>query len=156
MIVVSDTSPILNLTTVGQLELLRSLFGEIVVPPWVAAELDRHGIATECNWMRVVAAQDREQLAELRRQLDPGEAEAIIVAVELQASLVLIDEQRGRRIAADRGLKYMGLLGVLSEAKERRLISECKPILDGMIEQAGFWIGNDLRSRFLVEVGERP
>jgi predicted nucleic acid-binding protein len=86
VIVVSDTSPILNLTTVGHLELLRSLFGEIVVPPWVAAELDRHGITTESNWMRVVAAQDREQLAELRRQLDPGEAEAIIVAVELQAS----------------------------------------------------------------------
>lgn len=155
MIVISDTSPILNLATVGHLELLRTLFGEIVLPPAVAAELDRHGIATESNWMRVVAAQDREQLAELRHQLDPGEAEAIIVAVELQASLILIDEQRGRRIAADRGLRYMGLLGVLSEAKERRIISECKPILDGMIERAGFWIGNDLRSRFLVEVGER-
>lgn len=156
MIVVSDTSPILNLAVVGSLELLRSVFGEIVLPPWVAEELDRHGILIQPNWMRVVAAQDREQLAELLRQLDPGEAEAIIVAVELQASLILIDEQRGRRIAADRGLKYMGLLGVLSEAKERRFISECKPILDDMIEQAGFWIGTDLRSRFLIAVGERP
>lgn len=50
----------------------------------------------------------------------------------------------------------MGLLGVLSEAKERHFISECKPIPDGMIEQAGFWIGNDLRSRFLIEIGEQP
>jgi predicted nucleic acid-binding protein len=48
------------------------------------------------------------------------------VALELQASLILIDEQRGRRVAADRGLEYMGLLGLLSEAKERGLISECK------------------------------
>jgi predicted nucleic acid-binding protein len=61
--------------------------------------------------MRVVAAQHREQLAELRQQLDPGEAEAIIVAVELRASLILIDEQRGRRIAADRGFKIYGLAG---------------------------------------------
>lgn len=106
--------------------------------------------------MRVVAAQDCAQLVELCRQLDPGEAEAIIVALELQASLILIDEQRGRRVAADRGLEYMGLLGILSEAKERGLISECKPVLDEMIEQAGFWIGNDLRSRFLVGVGEQP
>jgi predicted nucleic acid-binding protein len=50
----------------------------------------------------------------------------------------------------------MGLLGLLSEAKERGLISECKPMLDQMIEQAGFWIGNDLRLRFLVGVGEDP
>jgi predicted nucleic acid-binding protein len=106
--------------------------------------------------MRVVAAKDRVQLAELRRQLDPDEAEAIIVAVELQASLILIDEQRGRRVAAGRGLEYMGLLGLLSEAKERGLIPECKPILDEMIEQAGFWMGNNLRSRFLIGVGERP
>jgi predicted nucleic acid-binding protein len=106
--------------------------------------------------MRVVAAQDRKQLAELRRQLDPGEAEAIIVAVELRASLILIDEQRGRRVAAERGLGYMGLLGVLAEAKGRGLIPECKPILDGMIEQAGFWIGSDLRSRCLREIGEEP
>ena len=95
MIVVSDTSPILNLSIVGRLELLRSLFGEIVLPPWVAAELGRHQIEVEASWMRVVSAQDRAQLAELRQQLDPGEAEAIIVALELQASLILIDEQRG-------------------------------------------------------------
>jgi predicted nucleic acid-binding protein len=74
----------------------------------------------------------------------------------LQASLILIDEQRGRRVAADRGLEYMGLLGVLWEAKERGLISECKPMLNQMIEQAGFWIGNDLRTRFLLGVGEQP
>jgi uncharacterized protein len=148
VIVVSDASPILNLSIVGYVGLLRTLFGEIVLPPRVAQELDRHGVPIDPDWMRVVIAQDREQLAELLRQLDPGEAEAIIVAVQLQASLILINEQRGRRIAADRGLRFMGLFGVLSEAKERNFISECKPILDGMIEQAGFWIGNDLRFAF--------
>ncbi len=50
----------------------------------------------------------------------------------------------------------MGLLGALSEAKERNLIPECKPLLDGMIQHAGFWIGNDLRSRFLIGREEQP
>jgi len=83
VIVVSDTSPILNLSTVGHLHLLRRLSAAIVLPPSVAAELGGHRIETKPSRMRVVAAQDREQLAELRRQLDPGEAEAIIVAIEL-------------------------------------------------------------------------
>ena len=156
MIVVSDTSPILNLSIIGQLDLLRKLFSALVLPPSVAQELDRHQIEVQPQWMSVVAAQDREQFADLRQHLDPGEAEVIVVALELQASLILIDEHRGRQIAAARGLGFMGLLGVLSEAKERGLILECKPLLDGMIEDAGFWIGNDLRSRFLVRLGEQP
>jgi predicted nucleic acid-binding protein len=156
VIVVSDTSPILNLATIGRLNILRSLYGQIVLPLAVANELTRHGIQIEPGWMSIVAAHNRAGVAQLRLWLDPGEAEAIIVALELQASLILIDEQRGRRIAADQGLEYMGLLGILSEAKQRGLIPECKPILDGMIQHAGFWIGNDLRYRFLVGVGEQP
>jgi hypothetical protein len=93
--------------------------------------------------MRVVAARDRVEFANLRRQLDAGEAEAIVVAVELQAQLILIDEHRGRRIAAERGLEFMGLLGVLAESKQRNLIPECKAILDEIIERAGFWIADD-------------
>jgi len=57
------------------------------------------------------------------RQLDPGEGEAIVVAAELDAELLLVDEKRGRRIAIDRGLEVTGLLGVLAEAKARGLIS---------------------------------
>ena len=65
-----------------------------------------------------------------------------------------VDEQRGRRIATERGLAVMGLPGVLAEAKGRGLIPECKPVLDAMIDRAGFWIGDDLRSRYLLGVGE--
>jgi uncharacterized protein len=156
VIVVSDTSILLNLSIVGRMDILRSLFGELVIPSSVAEELDRHQIYIQPDWMRVVTAHDREQFVLLRQQLDPSEAEAIIVALELQASLLLIDERRGRRIASDKGLVFMGLLGVLSEAKQRKLIPECKPILDGMIERAGFWIGDELRARFLLGVKEQP
>jgi hypothetical protein len=104
--------------------------------------------------MRVVAAQDQNDVAALREQLDPGEAEAIVVAAELSADILLVDEKRGRRIAIDRGLEVTGLLGVRAEAKARSLITKCQPILDGMIRVAGFWIGDDLRACFLRGLNE--
>ena len=90
----------------------------------------------------------------LQQQLDPGEAEAIVVAAELQAGLLLVDEKRGRRIARERGLEVTGLLGVLAEAKARGFIPECQPILDEMIRVAGFWIGDDLRASYLRALNE--
>ena len=143
MIVVSDTSPILNLAAVDKLRLLRDLYTEIVVPPAVQRELVRNGIQFDLKWTRVVAAQDQTEVAALREQLDPGEAEAIVLAAELDAKLLLVDEKRGRRIAIDRGLEVTGLLGVLPEAKARGLIPKCKPILDDMIRVAGFCIGDE-------------
>ena len=112
MIVVSDTSPILNLSAVGKLHLLRDLYAEIVVPPAVQRELSRNGIQLDLPWTRVVAAQDQNDVAALREQL------------------------------------------VLAEAKARGLIPRCQPVLDDMILVAGFWIGDDLRSRYLRGLNE--
>jgi predicted nucleic acid-binding protein len=154
LIVVSDTSPILNLATVDKLHLLRDLYAEMVVPPAVQRELSRNGIQLDLTWTRVVAARDQREVVALREQLDPGEAEAIVVAAELEAELLLVDEKRGRRIAIDRGLEVTGLLGVLAEAKARGLIPQCQPILDDMIRVAGFWIGDDLRSHYLRGLNE--
>ena len=154
MIVVSDTSPILNLAAVGKLHLLRDLYAEIVVPPAVQAELSRNAVPFDLSWTRVVAAQAQNGVAVLREQLDPGEAETIVVASELEAELLLVDEKRGRSIAIARGLEVTGLLGVLAEAKARGLISQCQPVLDEMTRVAGFWIGDDLRSRYLRGLNE--
>ncbi len=139
MIVVSDTSPILNLDAVDKLCLLRDLYSKIVVPPTLQGEVSRNGFQLDPSWTSVVAAQDQNDVAALREQLDPGEAEAIVVAEELNAELFLVDEKRGRRIAIDRGLEVTGLLGVLAEAKERGLILRCQPVLDE----------HDSRCRFL-------
>jgi len=149
LIVVSDTSPILNLHAVDKLHLLRDLYGEIVIPPAVDRELDRNGVHLESPWASVVSAVNQNQVAALREQLDSGEAEAIVLAGELHADLLLVDEKRGRHIAMDLGLEVTGLLGVLAEAKARGLVSRCQPILDDMIRVAGFWIGDDLRARYL-------
>jgi len=87
-------------------------------------------------------------------ELDPGEAEAIALAKELKADLLLMDERRGRRVASRLGLRFVGLLGILVEAKHKGLIKAVKPILDSLITKAGFWLGNRLYTRILETVGE--
>jgi uncharacterized protein len=138
----------------NKLHLLRDLYAEIVVPPAVGRELFRNNIHLESSWTRVVAARDENAVEVLRDQLDPGEAEAIVVAGELAADLLLVDETRGRRVAMERGLEVTGLLGVLAEAKARGLIPRCQPVLDEMIRVAGFWIGDTLRTRYLMDLNE--
>jgi predicted nucleic acid-binding protein len=69
------------------------------------------------------------------------------------ADILLIDERRGRRIAAGLGLRVLGLLGLLAEAKHRGSLHDCKPVLDQLI-MAGFWIGKDLYKKFLNEMDE--
>ena len=154
MIVVSDTSPILNLAVIGRLDLLRDLYSELVVPETVRRELSWNGIQLDRSWMRLAFARDQSAVAALLDQLDPGEAEAIVLAGECGAELLLVDEKRGRRIAMERGLEVTGLLGVLAEAKARGFIGECKPILEDLIQVAGFWIGDDLRQRYLRALNE--
>jgi uncharacterized protein len=154
LIVVSDTSPVLNLAAVNRLNLLRDMYAEIVIPPAVAQELERNGVQNELSGARVVAARDQDEVDALREQLDPGEAEAIVLAGVLVADLLLVDEKRGRRVAESRGLEVTGLLGLLAKAKARGLIARCKPVLDDMIRVAGFWIGDDLRTRYLRRLNE--
>ena len=154
MLVVSDTSPLLNLIVIQRLELLKHLYGEIVIPSAVFSELQNNQICVTVDWIRVMSPQDRAAVDALRTDLDAGESEAIVLARELNASLLLMDERMGRRIATKSGLAVTGLLGILAEAKARGLIPLCAPVLDEMINQAGFWIGERLRADYLIALGE--
>jgi predicted nucleic acid-binding protein len=101
-----------------------------------------------------VAAKDQNRVQELREELDPGEAEAIVLALECGADLLLVDERRGRRMATAAGLTVTGLLGVVAKAKRAGLIELAKPVLDELIQIARFWIGPDLYSEVLTALGE--
>jgi hypothetical protein len=88
---------------------------------------------------------------EFREDLDRGEAEAIVLAIERRADLLLVDERRGRRIASAAGLTVTGLLGVVARAKRAGLIDLGKPVLEELIRTARFWIGH---AEVLAELGE--
>ena len=93
-------------------------------------------------------------MALLSAELDEGEAEAIALAAELNAGLLLMDERKGRIVAARLGIRFIGLLGILIEAKQRDIIPLVKPCVDSLISQAGFWIGKDLYGQVLQAAGE--
>ena len=161
MIVVSDTSPINNLAATNQLHLLRQLYEIVLIPEAVYRELTNPSFsvagATEVqtfDWIQTRGVNDRTIVEALSNELDIGEAEAIALAVEIQADRVLIDERRGRLVAAKLNLRYTGILGILVEAKSQGLITEVKPLLDALLNQAGFWIAEPLYHRVLQLVNE--
>jgi hypothetical protein len=154
-IVVSDTSPIRALEHLGHIDLLHALFGEVLVPPAVASELEKPRSRFQpislrgMIFVRIQAPGNRKAVAKLQATLGPGEAEALVLAVEVHADAILIDESAGRAAALRRGLAPLGVLGVLLRAKQRRLVDTLRPLLDQLQNELGFFISPELRSTVL-------
>jgi predicted nucleic acid-binding protein len=153
VIVVSDTSPLTSLLIVHQIGLLAELYGSVVVPPAVAGELRRRHSSLPA-FIREVPLHDRSRAARLSEQLDAGEAEAIALAVELKADVLLIDELEGRLVARREGIPIVGLLGILVQAKRRGLIQAVGPVMSQLEREAAFYIAAGLRVEILKMVGE--
>lgn len=160
-VVVSDTSPIRALSYLGRLELLSSLFGEVIVPTAVAAELLRLKPAeprlelAAVPAVRVVAPGNAARVYELSAQkLDAGESEAIALAEELGADLLLIDERRGDVIARAAGLSTVGVLGLLVRAKRTGSIERLAPLIDRLRSGLNFYVSGSLKAEVLRLAGE--
>lgn len=157
MIVVSDTSPLTYLHQIGRLGLLRELYGEVVIPTTVQRELQEAvELHAGMDWsiFRVLAPKDLNQVAEFEVDLDRGESEAIVLALELGADLLLIDEATGRDRAARLGLRRTGLLGVLLEAKVKGRILSVKEELKVLLGKTNFRIQELVKVEFLRLAGE--
>jgi uncharacterized protein len=161
VIIVSDTSCLLNLAIIGRLELLRELYGTMMIPTAVYHELVRKGAGMPgaaaietAEWIVVKEPRNRALVKTLQMQIHPGEAEAIALALDLMADLLLLDERKARVVAAQLGLNFTGLLGLLAEAKQKGHIPTVKPVLDALITQARFWVHPALYNHVLETVGE--
>jgi uncharacterized protein len=157
VIVVSDTSPITYLYQIQRFVLLQSLYGEVVIPPAVERELRAGTHMHEgLDWplLRVVEPKSSEMVTLLSESLDLGESEAIVLATEIDADLLLIDEVDGREAARKLGLRFTGLLGVLLEAKERGLVPSMSAELDRLVQATTFRIRPEVRQRMLRLAGE--
>lgn len=163
MIVVSDSSPVMNLAAVGHMFLLEQLNGRVLIPEAVFNEIAVAGAgepgSTEVQtlpWIETVVVTDRHLVAAFERTLDVGEAEAIACAIERSADLLLVDERAARVEAASRGLRRIGLLGVLRHAKAAGLIAAVRPLLDDLRSRVNFWVSDATYTAVLADVGELP
>ena len=136
--------------------LLQQIYGKIIIPTAVYYELTAEGagelVATAvqtATWIETQPVANRILVTRLLNQLNEGEAEAIALAVELNADQLLIDERLGRREAASLGLRITGVLGFLLVAKRRTLIPAVKPVMDDLIAQAVFRISEQLYADIL-------
>ncbi len=133
MIVVSDTTPLITLMKAERLDILHGLFGEVLIPEAVFAELTGNEAFREeaemienSDYIKVVKVRDSDQVSFLQRAtgLDLGESEAIIYTDETKADLLLMDEVIGRRVAQNMKLPITGSIGVLIRAFQSGIITE--------------------------------
>jgi predicted nucleic acid-binding protein len=160
VIVVSDTSPIRALAHLNRLDLLAVLFDLVLVPPAVDTELrSPPGDLPFVDVRQLVFAQirapnDSQKVAELGRELDPGESEALALALEIGVETILMDEAAGRSTAKRLGLTPIGVLGLLLRGKQRGLVPMVEPLIDQLVSDLGFFISESLRAEVLRLAGE--
>ena len=163
MIVVTDTSVVLNLCWLRRESLLSAIYEDVLAPEQVRLEFERKA-ATDPRFTGLAFPQFiivarpviiPEALA-ANATLDPGEVAALALALERGIADVLIDESFGRAAALALGLHVSGLIGVLIEGKKRNLVPALRPLLDSLVTGAKFWLTDRLRERVLRSAGETP
>jgi len=156
--VISNTSPLFYLHAIGQLDLLRELFGQIVTPPAVVAELaagaakghDVPDIA-ELPWFEVRPPSETTTLE--GEDLGAGETEAIALGLEIPGSLLLLDDLSARQVAVARALRVTGTLGVLVQAKNEGYLTTVTPVVKALAKTT-MHMSDGLLHLVLTEAGE--
>lgn len=139
-----------------------AVFGSIVVPQTVMSELRvletdfGHDLSAllSAPWLEIRSATDRDEVDRFKQFLDAGESEAIVLAKELHADYLLIDDKQGRNAADEEVLTTIGVLGVFLLAKKAGTVSAVKPLMDDLRSKAKFFIREELYERVLSLAGE--
>jgi predicted nucleic acid-binding protein len=149
-IVIVNSTPIIVLLGIGRLDILKSIYGEIIIPQAVYDEIvvkDAHALASY-SWIIVRTISNTAAKEAFVSALHDGEVEVMLLAKELDAGLVIIDDGLARKHAKYLGLSVAGTMGVLLRAKENGDINTLKPVLDELLEK-GFYISDDIYRKVL-------
>jgi len=162
VIVVSDSGPLIALAKASLLNLLKELFGEIKVPRAVWVEVVERGRGkpgseevARARWIEMRDVSDQLAVEILRREMGPGEAEAIVLARELEADLVLIDDEKPREVARQLGLKVAGTIAILVKAWRTGLLTRNPVDVALEMRAKGVWISDELL-QLLQSLARRP
>jgi hypothetical protein len=160
LIVVCDASTLIALARIGQLDILRQLGAQLMIPMAVYEEVVVKGAGKpgsdeirQASWIETRDVSDRDVVAQFRTVLGIGESEVIALAKERAVDLIILDDTDARNTAVAEGLDVVGLLAFLVLAKEEGHIHQVRPLLDALRQQ-GFFIGDDLYHHILRKADE--
>ncbi|MEK7400398.1 MAG: DUF3368 domain-containing protein [Candidatus Poribacteria bacterium] len=145
---VTNSTCLIVLERIGQLDLLKQVFNKIFAPSVVSVE-----VGVQLEWLTIEPINDIKIVTALETQLDEGESYAIALAMELGNLPIILDDKKARRIAKQLGLQVIGTLGVLLRAKQMGIITEISPFLNAL-QHAGFYMTDDLYLEALRISGE--
>lgn len=157
--IIGDSSPLIALAIIGQLELLAKLYQRVVIPQKVWEEITIYGAGlpgaaavSQLDWV-IIEKPAQEWVTPLSILLDPGEAEAIALAINMPNSTVLLDDAQARRVAERFGVTRIGTLGILRKAKKAGFITAIKPYTE-QLQNNGIYMRQSLIDAVLRDVGE--
>ena len=158
--VISNASPLIGLSVIDQLGILKELWGKIIIPDAVYKETVINGkgksgadkISAACGeWIKVATVVNRSEVEVLKTILDDGEAEVIALGQELKASLLLLDNKEPRIFAKSVNMQVIGTVGIIKLAWQKGFIK--KPIDElYKLRLNGFWIDDELIRRFATDI----
>lgn len=148
--IISDTSCLIILTKIGELDILHKVYGTIITTLDIATEYGE----TLPEWVEIKTVVDKSKQQLLEMQIDKGESSAIALALETPNSTIIIDDYKARRIAEKLGISYTGTIGVIIKAKKSGIIHSIKPFIE-RIKQTDFRLSEDIELHALKESKEK-
>jgi predicted nucleic acid-binding protein len=142
-IIISDTSCLIGLTNIGQLDILRQLCNCIIITPEIAKEYGE----TLPGWIHIVEVADQKKIITIQQFLDLGESSAIALAFETDNAVLILDDGNARKFAKNLGLEITGTIGIIRSAYQNGIITDIKKILADLREY-NFRIPDDVEKYF--------
>jgi hypothetical protein len=155
-VIVSNASPLIVLLKINKLFILKELFEKVVIPDAVYKEITakEHDklVFDKLKWVEIRRVRKTEMINLLEKLIDKGEAEAVVLAKELNATL-LIDDAKARKYAKLVNIEVIGTLGLLKMAKKNGLVQSVRKVIDDILTE-GYYIEDRLVRKILKDIGE--